>query len=100
MHLLLYVQSALTAVHLVVFMLSYSARDRHATQEGQTCLRSKGPACTKNSFNFHRDARDITGPLAVRLSRKFCTRRSTSCERPLLQRKLIPPFGTSMCVSW
>src|SRR5262245_41087537 len=88
----------LTAVNLVVFMLSYRARDRHATQEGQTCLRSKGSACIKNSFNFYRDARDITGPLAGRLSPKFCTRRLTNCKRPLLQRKLILPFGTSMSV--
>src|SRR5262245_58464248 len=98
MHLLLYVQRALTAVNLVVFMLSYSAWDGHALQEGQTCLRSKGPACIKNSFNFHRDARDITGPLAVRLSPKCCTRLSANCKRPSLQRKLIPPFGTSTCV--
>src|SRR5712691_2518979 len=98
MHVLLCVQPVFTAVNLEVFMLLYRARDRHATQEGQTRLRSKEPACTKNSFNFHRDARDITGPLAVRLSPKFCTRPSTSCKRPLLQRKLIPPFGTSMYV--
>src|SRR5262249_13368722 len=98
MHLLLYIQSALTAVHLALFMLSYSARERHATQEGQTCLRSKGPSCTKNSFNFHLDAQDIMGPLAGRLSRKFCMRPPPSYKRPLLRRKLIPPFGTSMCV--
>src|SRR2546428_627362 len=98
MHVLLCVQPAFTAVKLVVFVLSYRARDRHATQEGQTCLRSKGPACTKNSFNFYRDAWDITYHLAVRLSRKFCTRPWTNCKRPLRQRKLIRPFGTSMYV--
>src|ERR1051326_3868966 len=94
MHVLLYVQPALTAVHVVVFMLSYSAREQYATQEDHG-FRSKGPACTKNSFSFRRDARDITGPLAGRLSRKFCTRPSPSYKRPLLRRRLIPLFGTS-----
>src|SRR5881397_4209086 len=121
MHSLLYVPPLFTAVNVSLFMLTYgrgSAREQHAgpgaqnpcvqpaffaqylAPEGETFLSNKGrqAVCTENSFSLHRDTRAIMGPLAAPLSQKFCTRPSLSCKRPSRRRRLILPFGRSMCV--